>query len=113
MHAAGAIDQIPGIPVRCGSAHYVIGANGSMERDRATSQVYLLWAGPVSGHFNRLAAQIKKRITARVERDAFEFREGRKLIDGEGAAANKRHHIGASPAGKTVSRSERRRCRVD
>jgi hypothetical protein len=91
------IKRIPGVPVGGGGAEYSIGATTSLERDGATSQVYLLRAGPISGHYNRLAAQIKSGTTAReiVERDAFKTREGRQLIDPEGAAAIERQRIGA------------------
>ena len=80
-----------------------------LERDRATSQEYLLPAGTISGHSNRLAAEIKSGTTAReiVERDALKAREGRQLIDPEGAAAVERQHVGAGPAGQTVPGIER------
>src|SRR4051794_31033784 len=86
------INRITGVPVRGGCDPYRIEATAPLECDRATSQVHLLRAGPISGHCNRLAAQIKVGITARkiIERDALKPREGSQLIDPERAAAIER-----------------------
>src|SRR5262249_34268315 len=54
------INRISGVPRVWGGVQYIVVATTSLERDRATSQVHLLSAGSISGHFNRLAAQIKR-----------------------------------------------------
>src|ERR1700754_2282252 len=99
------IKRTAGVPIGSGGADYKVGATTPLERDRATSDKHLHRAGAICGHCNGLATQIKAGLTAResVQRDLFETREARQLIDSEYTAAVKHQHIGAFPAGQIVS----------